>query len=64
MCRHWASEGIYSVQNKNYILSGGFIMASKQTVTVDLKGIFDMDVMEVVEQTRESEKNPYDLKEI
>ncbi|WP_144523165.1 YonK family protein [Bacillus pumilus] len=39
-------------------------MASKQTVTVDLKGIFDMDVMEVVEQTRDSEKNPYDLREI
>ncbi|MEM5028900.1 YonK family protein [Priestia sp. WB3] len=39
-------------------------MASKQTVTVDLKGIFDMDVMEVVERTKESEKNPYDLKEI
>lgn len=31
-------------------------MASKQTVTVDLKGIFDMDVMEVVERTKDSEK--------
>lgn len=63
MSRHWASEGIYSVQNKNYILSGGFIMASKKTNQVNLKGFFDMDVMEVTELTKDDELR-YDFKEI
>lgn len=38
-------------------------MASKKVNQVNLKGIFDMDVMEVTEQTKEAEF-VYDFKEI
>ncbi|MGM7720508.1 YonK family protein [Metabacillus sp. Hm71] len=38
-------------------------MASKKVNQVNLKGIFDMDVMEVTEQTKETEL-VYDFKEI
>jgi len=38
-------------------------MASKKVNQVNLKGIFDMDVMEITEQTKEAEF-VYDFKEI
>lgn len=38
-------------------------MASKKVNQVNLKGIFDMDVMEITEQTKEDEF-VYDFKEI
>ena len=38
-------------------------MASKKVHAVNLKGIFDLDVMEVVEQTKEAEFT-YDFLEV
>ncbi|AVM24301.1 MULTISPECIES: YonK family protein [Bacillus] len=38
-------------------------MASKKTNQVNLKGFFDMDVMEVIE-VKSNEELPYDFKEI
>ncbi|OJT57547.1 YonK family protein [Bacillus licheniformis] len=38
-------------------------MASKKVHQINLKGFFDMDVMEITEQTKEAEYT-YDFKEI
>lgn len=38
-------------------------MGSKKVNQVNIKGIFDMDVMEITEQTKEAEYT-YDFKEI